>query len=46
MNKQEQPIKSTRIESAGELATTALNAVPMVGGVLLIPSLPSDKTGV
>ncbi len=34
MDEQEQPIKSTPGESAGEVAAIALNAVPMVGGVL------------
>lgn len=34
MDEQEQPMKSTPAESAGEVAAIALNAVPMVGGVL------------
>jgi hypothetical protein len=34
MDKQEQPIKSTPAESAGEIGAIALNAVPTVGGVL------------
>lgn len=34
MDEQEQSIKSTPAESAGEVAAIALNAVPMVGGVL------------
>jgi len=34
MDVQEQPLKSTPAESAGAVAVLALNAVPMVGGVL------------